>query len=68
MFVCGGYAVHAQGRHPSAKWRSFIELLSARFGPNPPALHGSRVLRMTVAIVPDLERQAVAMGNLLFRL
>jgi DNA-binding transcriptional LysR family regulator len=30
------YAVHAQGRHRSAKLRSFIDLLAARFGPNPP--------------------------------
>jgi DNA-binding transcriptional LysR family regulator len=30
------YAVHAQGRHHSAKLRSFIDLLAARFGPNPP--------------------------------
>ncbi|MBN9083647.1 MAG: hypothetical protein BGP04_15560 [Rhizobiales bacterium 62-17] len=30
------YAVHAQGRHPSAKLRSFIDLLSARFKPKPP--------------------------------
>jgi DNA-binding transcriptional LysR family regulator len=30
------YAVHAQGRHLTAKLRSFIELLCARFGPNPP--------------------------------
>jgi DNA-binding transcriptional LysR family regulator len=30
------YAVHAQGRHRSAKLRSFIDLLVANFGPNPP--------------------------------
>jgi len=30
------YAVHAQGRHHSAKLRGFIDLLVARFGPNPP--------------------------------
>ncbi|AMN39277.1 LysR family transcriptional regulator [Rhodoplanes sp. Z2-YC6860] len=30
------YAVHAQGRHRSAKLGSFIDLLVARFGPNPP--------------------------------
>jgi Tripartite tricarboxylate transporter family receptor len=30
------YAVHAQGRRPSAKLRSFIVLLYARCGPRPP--------------------------------
>jgi DNA-binding transcriptional LysR family regulator len=30
------YAVHAQGRRPSAKLRSFIDLLYARCGPRPP--------------------------------
>jgi DNA-binding transcriptional LysR family regulator len=30
------YAVHAQGRHRSAKLGSFIDLLASRFGPNPP--------------------------------
>jgi DNA-binding transcriptional LysR family regulator len=29
------YAVHAQGRHRSAKLSSFIDLLAARFGPTP---------------------------------
>lgn len=30
------YAVHAQGRDPSAKLRSFVDLLLARCGPHPP--------------------------------
>jgi DNA-binding transcriptional LysR family regulator len=29
------YAVHAQGQHVPAKLRGFIDLLAARFGPNP---------------------------------
>jgi DNA-binding transcriptional LysR family regulator len=29
------YAVHAQGQHAPAKLRGFIDLLAARFGPNP---------------------------------
>ncbi|MCK9913426.1 LysR family transcriptional regulator [Microbacteriaceae bacterium K1510] len=30
------YAIHAQGRHPSAKLRAFIDFLARRFGPKPP--------------------------------